>query len=152
MYYSVPGGFAVLVQPEVIGSNLSPLSPRFLDDINETQKPWLVKLVEAVSEPYSGPKNSRQIAILVTDRTIQPTANLTETSYEEMEQTFAGGNRALPHNVRNTPRPAGCKATALVYHFQIKSNRKVHQRFVTASKEPQLALRHLEKAKLSALV
>jgi hypothetical protein len=135
---------------------LSPLAPRFLDYIDETQKPWLVKLVELISVPYSGPnsgpKNSRQIAILVTDRTIQPTANLTETSYEEMERVFAGGDRELPYNLRNTPRPAGCKATALVYHFQIKSNRKVHQRFVTASKEPQLALRHLEKAKLSALV
>jgi hypothetical protein len=152
VFYSVPGGFAVLVQPEVIGSNLSPLSPRFLTDTYANEKPWLVKMVEYISEAYNGPKNSRQIAILVTDRTIQPTEKLTETSSEQLQRVFDGGARDLPASVRDTPRPSGCKATAMVYHFQIKSNGKVHQRFVASSKEPQLARTHLERAQLTALV
>ena len=152
MFYSVPGGFAILVQPEVIGSNLSPLSPRFLADTDAAEKPWLVKMVEYVSEAYNGPKNSRQIAILVTNRTIQPTEELSETSSEQLQRVFDGGARDLPSSVRNTSRPTGCKATALVYHFQIKANGKVHQRFVASSTEPQLARRHLERAQLTALV
>ncbi len=151
MYYSVPGGFAILVRPEAIDANLRPLTPRFLDSNNPEVTPWLVRMIQLVNEAYNGPGNSRQIAVIVTNRSIDESEELSEISAGELERLLAGGANALPEAVRNAPRPAGCKATAMVYHFQRTQNGRLDQRFVRAADERRIARRHLDRARLTAL-
>lgn len=151
MYYSVPGGFAILVRPETIGTDLYPLAPRFLDDLEPADKPWLVKMIERVTTAYSVPSNSRQIAVIVTDAAIDASADLPVISSGQLERAFSGGAEVLPAHIRNAAKPRGCKATAMVYHFA-NSSGQIAQRFVDAAREGQIARRHLDRARLTALV
>jgi hypothetical protein len=146
-YFSVPGGFAILLRPERIDATLAPLVPRY--DSEEGNA--LEGLFSFLSGVFASTIDRRQFAFIVTNRTIEANADLVDYTPSQLEKAFGRGAKALPASVRLTARPAGCKVTAMVYHFRRQRDDRLNQSFASASKEPVIAREHLTRAGLAGL-
>lgn len=146
-YFSVPNGFAMLSRPERIDGQLAPLVPRYDGD----DEGMLESLFRFLSGAFSSTIDRRQIALIVTDQPIAPSATLVDYTPAQLEAAFGRGVAALPEEVRRAARPARCKVTAMVYHFKRSSHDRLSQSFAAAREESEVAQRHLVGAGLRAL-
>lgn len=147
-YFSVPGGFAILLRPERIDATLAPLVPRHDSD----EAGPLEGLFSFLSGVFASTIDRRQFAFIVTNRTIEANADLVDYTPDQLEQAFDGGAKALPASVRLRSRPAGCKVTAMVYHFRRQRDDRLNQSFASAPQdEPGIAREHLTRAGLAGL-
>jgi hypothetical protein len=146
-YFSVPGGFAILLRPERIDATLAPLVPRYDNEEGNA----LEGLFSFLSGVFASTIDRRQFAFIVTNRTIEANADLVDYTPSQLEKAFGRGAKALPASVRLTARPAGCKVTAMVYHFRRQRDDRLNQSFASASKEPVIAREHLTRAGLAGL-
>lgn len=145
-YFSVPEGFAILLRPERIDASLAPLVPRH--DSGESGA--LEGLFSFLSGVFSSTIDRRQFAFIVTSRTVEPNADLVDYTPSQLEAAFGRGAEELPVFVRQMSRPAGCKVTAMVYHFRRQRDDRLNQSFASAPQEP-VAREHLVRAGLGSL-
>jgi hypothetical protein len=146
-YFSVPGGFAILLRPERIDATLAPLVPRHDSD----EAGPLEGLFSFLSGVFASTIDRRQFAFIVTNRTIEANADLVDYTPDQLEAAFGRGAKALPASVRLRSRPAGCKVTAMVYHFRRQRDDRLNQSFASVAKEPVIAREHLARAGLAGL-
>jgi len=148
-YFSVPGGFAILLRPERIDANLAPLVPRH----ERGEGNALEGLFSFLSGVFASTIDRRQFAFIVTNRAIEANAELVDYTPSQLEKAFGRGAQALPASVRRTARPAGCKVTAMVYHFRRQRDDRLDQSFASAPQdEPVIARTHLARAGLAGVL
>jgi len=146
-YFSVPGGFAILLRPERIDATLAPLVPRHDSD----EAGPLEGLFSFLSGVFASTIDRRQFAFIVTNRTIEANADLVDYTPSQLEAAFGRGAKALPASVRLRSRPAGCKVTAMVYHFRRQRDDRLNQSFASVTQAPVIAREHLARAGLAGL-
>ncbi len=146
-YFSVPGGFAILLRPERIDATLAPLVPRHDSD----EAGPLEGLFSFLSGVFASTIDRRQFAFIVTNRTIEANADLVDYTPDQLGAAFGRGAKALPASVRLKLRPAGCKVTAMVYHFRRQRDDRLNQSFASITQAPVIAREHLARAGLAGL-
>lgn len=146
-YFSVPGGFAILLRPERIDATLAPLVPRHDSD----EAGPIEGLFSFLSGVFASTIDRRQFAFIVTNQAIEANADLVFYTPDQLAAAFGRGAKALPASMRLRPRPAGCKVTAMVYHFTKQRDDRLNQSFASVTQAPVIAREHLARAGLAGL-